>query len=149
MNEEQFFQKFITFTASVYQLKHALSNDLRPNDLTPIQYSILEYVSINQPVILSEISDCLQISLPNTSRELKKLTKKNLIKKFTDEKDRRKQYMSLSDEGKKVMNHVFHEIENKLKKRVDHLSAEQLEEINTAMALLQGKVFFKKIYRGE
>ncbi|NRG33293.1 MarR family winged helix-turn-helix transcriptional regulator [Niallia circulans] len=100
MNEEPFFQQFITFTASVYQLKHALTNDLRPNDLTPIQYSILEYVSINQPVILSEISDCLQISLPNTSRELKKLTKKNLIMKFTDEKNRRKQFISLSDEGK-------------------------------------------------
>ncbi|WP_249928324.1 MarR family winged helix-turn-helix transcriptional regulator [Niallia circulans] len=142
LNEEQFFQKVITFTASVYQLKHALTNDLRPNDLTPIQYSILEYVSINQPVILSEISNCLQISLPNTSRELKKLTEKNLIRKFTNERDRRKQYMSLSDEGKKVMNHVFVEIENKLKKRIDHLSAEELEEINTAMALLQGKVFF-------
>ncbi|MCM2981219.1 MULTISPECIES: hypothetical protein [Niallia] len=41
MNEEPFFQQFITFTASVYQLKHALTNDLRPNDLTPIQNSIL------------------------------------------------------------------------------------------------------------
>ncbi|WP_445669276.1 hypothetical protein [Niallia sp. FSL M8-0099] len=36
------------------------------------------------------MSDCLQISLLNTSRELKKLTEKNLIKKFTDEKNRRK-----------------------------------------------------------
>lgn len=143
MDERQFFQKFITFTASVHQLKHALTNDLRPTNLTPIQYNILEYISINEPAILSDISSCHQMSLPNTSRELKNLMEKNLINKFTDEKDRRKQYIVLSDEGKEVMNLVFHEVEQILKKRIDTLSGEQLQEIATAMELLQNKVFYK------
>jgi len=143
LDERQFFQKFITFTASVHQLKHALTNDLRPTNLTPIQYNILEYISINEPAILSDISSCHQMSLPNTSRELKNLMEKNLINKFTDEKDRRKQYIVLSDEGKEVMNLVFHEVEQILKKRIDTLSGEQLQEIATAMELLQNKVFYK------
>lgn len=148
MDERQFFQKFITFTASVHQLKHALTNDLRPTNLTPIQYNILEYISINEPAIPSDISSCHQMSLPNTSRELKNLMEKNLmeknlINKFTDEKDRRKQYIVLSDEGKEVMNLVFHEVEQILKKRIDTLSGEQLQEIATAMELLQNKVFYK------
>ncbi|CAI9396172.1 MarR family transcriptional regulator [Niallia circulans] len=143
MDERQFFQKFITFTASVHQLKHALTNDLRPTNLTPIQYNILEYISINEPAIPSDISSCHQMSLPNTSRELKNLMEKNLINKFTDEKDRRKQYIVLSDEGKEVMKLVFHEVEQILKKRIDTLSGEQLQEIATAMELLQNKVFYK------
>lgn len=143
MDERKLFQKFITFTASVHQLKHALTNDLRPTNLTPIQYNILEYISINEPAIPSDISSCHQMSLPNTSRELKNLMEKNLINKFTDEKDRRKQYIVLSDEGKEVMNLVFHEVEQILKKRIDTLSGEQLQEIATAMELLQNKVFYK------
>lgn len=143
MDERKFFQKFITFIASVHQLKHALTNDLRPTNLTPIQYNILEYISINEPAIPSDISSCHQMSLPNTSRELKNLMEKNLINKFTDEKDRRKQYIVLSDEGKEVMNLVFHEVEQILKKRIDTLSGEQLQEIATAMELLQNKVFYK------
>ncbi|WP_231512588.1 MarR family winged helix-turn-helix transcriptional regulator [Bacillus sp. MB2021] len=143
LDERQFFQKFITFTASVHQLKHALTNDLRPTNLTPIQYNILEYISINEPAILSDISSCHQMSLPNTSRELKNLMEKNLINKFIDEKDRRKQYIVLSDEGKEVMKLVFHEVEQILKKRIDTLSGEQLQEIATAMELLQNKVFYK------
>lgn len=143
MDERKLFQKFITFTASVHQLKHALTNDLRPTNLTPIQYNILEYISINEPAIPSDISSCHQMSLPNTSRELKNLMEKNLINKFTDEKDRRKQYIVLSDEGKEVMNLVFREVEQILKKRIDTLSGEQLQEIATAMELLQNKVFYK------
>ncbi|MGN8842016.1 MarR family winged helix-turn-helix transcriptional regulator [Niallia sp. HCP3S3_B10] len=143
LDERKLFQKFITFTASVHQLKHALTNDLRPTNLTPIQYNILEYISINEPAIPSDISSCHQMSLPNTSRELKNLMEKNLINKFTDEKDRRKQYIVLSDEGKEVMNLVFHEVEQILKKRIDTLSGEQLQEIATAMELLQNKVFYK------
>ena len=142
MNEGQFFQKFITFTASVHQLKRALTSNLRPSDLSPIQYNILEYISINQPVIPSDISECQQISMPNTSRELRKLMEKNLIYKFADEKDRRKQYFVLSKDGKEVMNSVFHEIEDKLKKRIHTLSDEHVHEVNTAMELLQKKMFF-------
>lgn len=142
LNEKQLFQRFVTFTASVHQLKHALTNDLRPSDLTPIQYNILEYISINQPVIPSDISECQQISMPNTSRELRKLMEKNFINKYADEKDRRKQYIVLSSEGKRVMDAVFHEIEGKWKKRIHSLSDEHIHEINTAMELLQKKVFF-------
>lgn len=143
MNEKQFFHNFISFTASVHQLKHALTSDLRPNDLTPIQYSMLEYISVNQPVIPSDISECQQISMPNTSRELKKLVEKNLITKYADERDRRKQYIVLSTAGTKIMDSIFNEIENKLKQRIHSLSDEHLHEINSAMELLQKKIFFK------
>ncbi|WP_400244332.1 MarR family winged helix-turn-helix transcriptional regulator [Niallia sp. JL1B1071] len=144
MNENHFFQNFITFTASVHQLKHALTSDLRPKNLTPIQYSILEYISVNQPVIPSDISECQQISMPNISRELKKLTEKDLITKHADEKDRRKQYIVLSKEGKAIMDSVFYEIDYKLKERLHILEEEELLEINNAMDLLQKKLFFSK-----
>lgn len=144
MNEKQFFQNFITFTASVHQLKHALTNDLRPRDLTPIQYSMLEYISVNQPVIPSDISECQQISMPNTSREIKKLLEKNLITKYADEKDRRKQYIVLTKEGKEIMDSIFYDIEYKLKERLNILGEDELFELNNAMDLLQKKLFFPK-----
>jgi MarR family transcriptional regulator, teicoplanin-associated locus regulator len=38
------------------------------------------------------------MSMTNTSRELKKLTAKNLIEETNDSKDRRKQYIYLSND---------------------------------------------------
>ncbi len=105
---------------------------------------MLEYISVNQPVIPSDISECQQISMPNTSREIKKLLEKNLITKYADEKDRRKQYIVLTKEGKEIMDSIFYDIEYKLKERLNILGEDELLELNNAMDLLQKKLFFSK-----
>jgi DNA-binding MarR family transcriptional regulator len=50
---------------------------------------------VSPPLTLSEGSDCQHLSMPNASREVKKLTEKKLIKKMETAIDRRKQIISL------------------------------------------------------
>lgn len=76
MDNNPLFRKFIAFTASVHQITNDITKDVNSDGLTPLQYKIIEYIAVSQPVTLSEISDCMNISMPNTSRELRKLSEK-------------------------------------------------------------------------
>lgn len=141
MDLESFFQKFVTFTTSVHEVTYELTKDIKPEDITPVQYSILEYIAVSQPVTLSQISECKNISMPNTSRELKKLTEKNLCEKLDVAEDRRKHLIRLSDTGQAMMNEAFQRIGERFLNRIKGESPEELEEINQALDVLQSKVF--------
>ncbi|MFB5088857.1 MarR family winged helix-turn-helix transcriptional regulator [Psychrobacillus sp. PGGUH221] len=142
MNKNNLFHKFVAFTSSVHRVTHELTKNAKLDTITPVQYNILEYVYVSQPVTPSEISDCQYMSMPNTSRELKKLSEKNLINKFGDIEDRRKQYIRLSKEGETMMNSAFQLIESDFLKRIKDASKEDLEEIEKALDILHKKVFY-------
>jgi DNA-binding MarR family transcriptional regulator len=143
VDKEMFFQKVVTFTTAVHEVTFDLTKDVRPEGITPVQYSILEYIAVSQPVTLSQISDCKSISMPNTSRELKKLTEKNLCEKLDVAEDRRKQMIRLSEEGQVMMNEAFERIGERFLNRIGDASLEELEEINHALDVLQSKVFHR------
>ncbi|MFD0677797.1 MULTISPECIES: MarR family winged helix-turn-helix transcriptional regulator [unclassified Paenibacillus] len=141
MDKKAFFQKFVSFTTAVLQVKHELTKDIKSDAITPVQYNILEYIAVSQPVTLSEISDCQHMSMPNTSRELKKLTEKNLCEKVAVTEDRRKQYIRLSEGGQAIMDEAFKRIEARFLQQMKDASAEDLQEIEKALDVLNSKVF--------
>ncbi|WP_375090265.1 MarR family winged helix-turn-helix transcriptional regulator [Peribacillus sp. RS7] len=142
MDNKALFDKWVSFTTSVHQVTHELTQHAKSTSITPVQYNILEYITVSQPVTPSEISDCQHISMPNTSRELKKLSEKNLIEKLSDSEDRRKQYIRLSKEGERMMNEAFAIVESRFQSRLQHASKEDLEDIERAMDILHTKLFY-------
>ncbi|MEI4769796.1 MarR family winged helix-turn-helix transcriptional regulator [Psychrobacillus sp. FJAT-51614] len=142
MDKNALFYKLVSFTTSVHRVTHELTKDAKSDSITPVQYSILEYIAVSQPVTPSEISDCQYMSMPNTSRELRKLSEKNLIEKIIDTEDRRKQYIRLSFNGEKMMKEAFDSIESRFQNRIQDTSKEDLEEIERAIDLLQEKLFY-------
>ncbi|MVP00657.1 MarR family transcriptional regulator [Paenibacillus sp. N10] len=119
-----------------------MTKDAKSGSITPVQYKILEYLAVSQPVTLSEISECMHMSMPNTSRELRKLTEKQLCEKVTDDEDRRKQLIRLSGKGTALMNDSFRHIESRFVERLGHVSEKELQEIERALDLLHRKVFY-------
>ncbi|MEK4229703.1 MarR family winged helix-turn-helix transcriptional regulator [Solibacillus sp. FSL H8-0538] len=142
MNKKELFLKFVSFTTSVHHVTHELTKNAKSDTITSVQYSILEYIFISQPVTPSQISDCQNMSMPNTSRELKKLFDKNLIEKSVDEEDRRKQYIHLSKDGEIMMNAAFTLIETNFLTRIQGASKEDLVAIEQALDTLQKKIFY-------
>nr|WP_240159797.1 MarR family transcriptional regulator [Paenibacillus aceris] len=136
------FQKFVAFTAAVHQITNDMTKDVRSEALTPVQYKILEYIAVSQPVTLSEISDCMHMSMPNTSRELRKLSEKHLCEKIVDAEDRRKQSIRLSQEGEAMMNEVFQRVESQFVQRIGTVTDEELKEIERALDVLMNRVFY-------
>ncbi|WP_306663971.1 MarR family winged helix-turn-helix transcriptional regulator [Robertmurraya korlensis] len=127
--------------ANVHQITNDMTKDAKTEDITQVQYKILEYITVSQSVTITEISDCLHVSLPNTSRELRKLIEKNLCKKVSDESDRRKYYIQLTEKGNALMEEAFRKIQLQFDERIKHLTDEELQEINKAVEVLQQKIF--------
>jgi DNA-binding MarR family transcriptional regulator len=143
MNKNLFFQTIISFIGNVHANTHSLMKDARSNEITPQQHSILEYVFFSKAVTTSQVADCLNISLPNASRELKKLSKLELIAKETDKKDRRKTTISLSEQGQNLMLHTFERIQKNFWEQAGQLSENEMQLIISSMNVLGKKVFFQ------
>lgn len=142
MNKDLLFKKFVFFMTNVHQLTTDISKSVKTEEITSIQYKILEYITVSQSVTITEISDCLHMSLPNTSRELRKLIEKSLCTKVPDTIDRRKYYIQLTGKGQAMMDEAFRNIQIQFEQRIKHLSDEELMEIDKAIELLQKKVFY-------
>lgn len=142
MNDKALFDQFVAFTTAVHQVTYDLTKDVKADDITPVQYRILEYITVSQPVTLSQISECQHLSMPNASRELRKLTEKDLCEKFTADDDRRKQYFRLSERGQARMNEAFQQIESRFQQRIHGLTDTELQSIHTALDILHTKVFY-------
>ncbi|WP_018754383.1 MarR family transcriptional regulator [Paenibacillus terrigena] len=142
VDKEAFFQQIVAFTTAVHEVTHTFTKDIKPDDITPLQYGILEYLAVSQPVTLSQISDCKHISMPNTSREIRKLCEKNLCEKFDAADDRRKQMIRLSEEGQAMMNVAFARIGGRFLERMKGASEEEWKDIQQAMQVLHTKVFY-------
>lgn len=145
MDKKALFHQFVSFTTSVHEVTHELTRDIKPEDITPVQYRILEYIAVSQPVTLSQISDCMHMSMPNTSRELKKLTEKSLCEKLESTDDRRKQLIQLSEAGQAMMDEAFGRISERFFERIKNSSEEDLKNIQWALEILQSHVFDVKM----
>jgi MarR family transcriptional regulator, teicoplanin-associated locus regulator len=143
MDKNALFYKLVSFTTSVHRVTHELTKNAKSDSISQIQYNILEYIAVSQPVTPSEINDCQNMSMPNTSRELRKLSEKKLIDKINDSEDRRKQYISLSNDGEAMMNEAFATIESRFLKRIKNASKEDLDDIERAIHILQTKLFYE------
>jgi DNA-binding MarR family transcriptional regulator len=142
MDENVLFRKFVAFIAAVHQRTNDMAKDLKLEAVTPVQYKMLEYIAVSQPVTISDISDCMHMSMPNTSRELKKLTDKGLCEKAADAGDRRKQFIRLSKTGEALMNEVFGQLKDRLFQRIGQRTDAEMREIERAIDLLHDKVFY-------
>lgn len=143
MNTKDLFYKLVAFTSSVHRVTNELTKDAKPPSISTVQYKILEHITVNQPVTPTEINECQNMSMPNTSRELSKLSEKRLIEKILDRDDRRKLVIRLSPEGEVIMKEAFATIEAHFLNRITDVSNEDLVEIERAIDVLQAKLFNK------
>jgi DNA-binding MarR family transcriptional regulator len=116
--------------------------DARSDKITPQQHAMLEYIFFNKSVTASQIADCLNISLPNASRELKKLSKLKIIDKKSHEKDRRKTTISLSDKGQNMMMQTFEKIQKNFWKLSGPLSEDEMKSILSSIKIIEEKILF-------
>jgi len=143
-SRELLFQQMVAFIAAVHNVHHDMTKAMPLHGLTSQQFEIMEFLAIDQPLTPSQISECKGISMPNTSRELRKLTEKGLCERFDDPIDRRKQYIRLSALGEKYMADAFGHLKKELWRRLEHMDANEMQRITAAMQHLQETVFHTK-----
>ncbi|REK72061.1 MarR family transcriptional regulator [Paenibacillus paeoniae] len=135
------FQNFVAFLSEFHQATHQFTKDVRPEGTTAAQYDILEYLMVSQPATLSEVSECVHMSMPNTSREIRKLEEKGLCEKTSDPLDKRKQLIQLTTSGQAIMGQAFNEIEARFMARIQDASPEDIRELEHALQVIRKQVF--------
>ena len=82
-----------------------------------------------QPVTTSEVANTLGITLPAVTHKINALEAENLIKRVTDETDRRIVYISLSAKGKKQVEKLEKEFIDKLGFLTDFLGEKDTRDL--------------------
>jgi DNA-binding MarR family transcriptional regulator len=119
-----------------------MTDNTRTEDITYIQYKIMEYLYFNDRKNLSQVSKCIYLSMPNASREVKKLSEKKIIKKDYDKEDKRKHYLSLTEYGKSVMNNSFGKVVKNFEKKIGDLSIKEQDELIKNIEIIIKKMLF-------
>lgn len=133
--------KMIQFFSKTQKTLFDFMNGAIPEDITSIQYNILEYIFFGDQCILSNIAQCLYMSPPNASREVKKLVMKAYIRREDDPLDKRKQYLILTDSGKKLMETSLGVLLSNANEKYKDMSIKEQKETVQLMDQLMAKIF--------
>lgn len=145
MEQTPFFNKFILLTTILSQLSMKLAEKANLDDFTPVHFNIMQYIALFQPVTLSQICECQHMSMPNASRELKKLSQKQWINKSKDLTDGRKHLIELSPEGQMLMNTIFQHMQNKFEDKLIGADIDQLTQVEEAFDRILGSTILSPI----
>lgn len=99
-------------------------------NITPEQWAVMSYLHKEDGLYQKQISDFLYKDKPTVTRILDILEKRNLIIRISDENDRRKFKIYLTQDGKdtvKKLSPLAKEVQLKLR---ENISTEELETLN-------------------
>ncbi len=99
MMKDDLFNKTVSLISKVYELEVALDSPENYIDVTDLQLNLLKVLYFSCSKNVSSLSQCLNINLPNCSREVKKLTVKGFIEKKTSQSDKRQTELALTKLG--------------------------------------------------
>jgi DNA-binding MarR family transcriptional regulator len=105
-------------------------------DISVEQFHILRHVRRGTGSI-SELATAKNISRPAISQAVDILVKKGLLTRVQSTQDRRFVELTLTEAGNKLLDTVFHETREWMKKRMKVLSTDELETIAKAMEALK------------
>ncbi|MBI9106346.1 MAG: MarR family transcriptional regulator [Spirochaetales bacterium] len=103
MDNDLIFKRTADFISDLHELESSLLSCGGKSILTPLQSNLLQILYFTPGKTLGALSTCMNMNMPNTSREVKKLTEQGLITKFNAPNDKRIIELSLSDEGRKLI----------------------------------------------
>lgn len=121
-------------STTVQNIKNSLFKEFKAKDqnITPEQWSVLAKLSYEDGLYQKQIADSLIKDKPTTTRILDLLEKKNLIIRISDDKDRRKFKIYLTQDGKNVVSELTPsaiEFQSRLKTNITSHELEKFLEI--------------------
>ncbi len=105
-------------------------------DITVEQFHVLRYVRRGKDC-MSELAAAKNISRPAISQAVDILVRKGFLTRAQSTQDRRYVELSLTDSGNSLLDTVFKETRGWMKKRLNALSADELETIAKALEAMK------------
>lgn len=137
---EKFLSELVQFGIRFSQLSGDLLGVARPAELTPTQFEILQIIAHDQGATLSSICECSKISLPNGSRELRKLRDLGLVVKGEVSTDKRLSSFALTQEGQQMIHNAYQRLAQEAWGRYGHFEPQDLDHLAHCLATLREKL---------
>ncbi len=120
--------------------KDGILSVLKPHDISIEQFNVLRILrgKNGEPSNLKDIQDRMISKMSNTTRLVDKLILKNLVERFTCEKNRRKVDIYITDGGLKLLELVDPIIEEKENELTNNLSKKELKTLNLLLTKMRG-----------
>jgi DNA-binding MarR family transcriptional regulator len=106
-------------------------------DLSPSQTSALAAVERHGPLTPSELAACERIQRPTATRVLARLEEAGLVARAADPTDRRSSLVSLTAEGRALLEDLRTRKDVYLARRLETLEAEELAVLERAADILE------------
>ncbi len=140
MNRDLLFSKTIELISDVMDYESRYSS-FSNKELTNMQSNILKILYFSRPKNLSELSKCLNINLPNCSREVKNLVNKGYLLKKSTTDDKRVTEIHLSDKGVSFIENFITIIKKDFMTSISHLSDSDVEMSLDSIETLTKNIF--------
>lgn len=147
MSMVQLARKLQVFGTGFSKLTSQLLIAIKPEAITLLQFEILHFLYSERSATLGQIAACTGMSLPNTSREVRKLMEKSLVAKRAALEDKRVYYVELTPEGQELMALSDSRLEQLVADRYAGLSPDETGQVTAALELLSDKLL--KLNDGE
>jgi len=108
--------------------------------LSMLQIQTLIYIHKHENTSMSGIAEYFRIELPSTTSLITKLCDQKLVERFDDPQDRRLVRITLSGEGKTLLERAQRERKIKIEKILSYLSAREKSELLTILHTLNTKL---------
>src|SRR3954452_1403655 len=106
-------------------------------DLSPSQTSTLAAIERHGPLTPSELATCERIQRPTATRVLARLEEAGLVARAADPTDRRSSLVSVTEEGRELLDHLRTRKDAFLARRLDTLEPDELEVLQRATDILE------------
>ena len=106
-------------------------------DLSPSQTSALAAIERHGPLTPSELAACERIQRPTATRVLARLEEAGWVTRAADPQDRRSSLVSITPEGRALLEKLRTRKDAFLAQRLDKLDAEELATLERAADILE------------
>ena len=125
---------------NVFKMSRLVKHEMQPNfdllNLTIIQVHCLVHVQENKRLSMHEIAKTFQITMPTATSMIEKLAKLKLIKRLSDNSDRRKTLIVLTKKG----NDIFEKIKKNKFVNLDKIMSKLTTEEKNQLVKITNKL---------
>lgn len=110
----------------------------RGSEISVLQLRVLAFLRRQPGSTLSAVAEHVGLTLPSMSSQISGLVARHLIDRSVSEEDRRYVTLTLTEQGRMLMESARHGTQESIAKRIAVLSPEELAVVAESMKLLAG-----------
>lgn len=129
-------KQVIIFNDIYEEVFHTNLQKSKHDAVSKLEFRLLHTVYRHERLTVSELSELLDISLPNCSRYVKNAIQMGYLNKNIDTLDKRIYYITMSDQGSEIVEDTLSKFSTDISKQLDLLDATALDKLNKSFSNL-------------